>query len=103
MYRQPLYASRRYTYDKVKAMIEHQREKYGWEFLFLGANIDAAREAARFGIRADRAANYHADHIGTEVIYEAVSEAVCQVRNCAAPLSADWKRKIDADYKGRSK
>ena len=96
-------ASRRYTYDKVKAMIEHQREKYGWEFLFLGANIDAAREAARFGIRADRAANYHADHIGTEVIYEAVSEAVCQVRNCAAPLSADWKRKIDADYKGRSK
>ena len=96
-------ASRRYTYDKVKAMIERQREKYSWEFLFLGANIDAAREAARFGIRADRAANYHADHIGTEVIYEAVSEAVCQVRNCAAPLSADWKRKIDADYKGRSK
>ena len=96
-------ASRRYTYDKVKAMIEHQREKYGWESLFLGANIDAAREAARFGIRADRAANYHADHIGTEVIYEAVSEAVCQVRSCAAPLSADWKRKIDADYKGRSK
>ena len=96
-------ASRRYTYDKVKAMIEHQREKYGWEFLFLGANIDAAREAARFGIRADRSANYHADHIGTEVIYEAVSEAVCQVRSCAAPLSADWKRKIDADYKGRSK
>ena len=96
-------ASRRYTYNKVKAMIEHQREKYGWEFLFLGANIDAAREAARFGIRADRAANYHADHIGTEVIYEAVSEAVCQVRSCAAPLSADWKRKIDADYKGRSK
>ena len=96
-------ASRRYTYDKVKAMIERQRETYGWEFLFLGANIDAAREAARFGIRADRAANYHADHIGTEVIYEAVSEAVCQVRSCAAPLAADWKRKIDADYKGRSK
>ena len=96
-------ASCRYTYDKVKAMIERQRETYGWEFLFLGANIDAAREAARFGIRADRAANYHADHIGTEVIYEAVSEAVCQVRSCAAPLAADWKRKIDADYKGRSK
>ena len=96
-------ASRRYTYDKVKAMIEHQREKYGWEFLFLGANIDAAREAARFGIRADRAANYHADHIGTEVIYEAVSEAVCQVRSCAAPLSEDWKQKIDADYQERMK
>ena len=94
-------ASRRYTYDKVRSMIEHEKEKYGWEFLFLGANIDAAREAARFGISADRAANYHADHTGTGVIYEAVSQAVCQVRSCAAPLSADWKEKIDADYNGR--
>ena len=94
-------ASRRYTYDKVRSMIEHEKEKYGWEFLFLGANIDAAREAARFGISADRAANYYADHMGTGVIYEAVSQAVCQVRNCAAPLSADWKEKIDADYNGR--
>lgn len=96
-------ASRRYTYEKVKAMIQRQQEKYGWEFLFLGANIDAAREAARFGIRADRAANYHADSVGTEVIYEAVNEAVCQVRSSAAPLGADWKQKIDADFKGRSK
>ena len=93
-------ASRRYTYDKVKSMIERQREKYGWEFLFLGANIDAAREAARFGIRADCAADYHADSIGTEAVYESVCEAVCQVRR-SAPLAADWKRKIDADYKGR--
>ena len=95
-------ASRRYTYDKVKSMIERQRERYGWEFLFLGANIDAAREAARFGIRADCAADYHADSVGTEVIYEAVSEAVCQVRR-SAPLAADWKRNIDADFKGRKK
>ena len=94
-------ASRRYTYDKVRSMIQHEKEKYGWEFLFLGANIDAAREAARFGIGADRAANYHADHMGTGVIYEAVSEAVCQIRICAAPLSADWKEKIDADYNER--
>lgn len=94
-------ASRRYTYDKVKAQISRQKEKYGWEFLFLGANIDAAREAARFGINADRAANYHADHQGTGVIYETVSEAICHVRSCAAPLSADWKAKIDKDYKGR--
>ena len=94
-------ASRRYTYDKVRSMIRHEKEKYGWEFLFLGANIDAAREAARFGIGADRAANYHADHQGTSVIYEAVSEAVCQVRSCAAPLSADWKQNIDADYNER--
>ena len=95
-------ASRRYTYDKVKAMIERQRETYGWEFLFLGANIDAAREAARFGIRADCAADYHADSIGTEAVYESVCEAVCQVRR-AAPLAADWKQKIDADFKGRKR
>ena len=96
-------ASRFYTYDKVRAMIRHEKEKYGWEFLFLGANIDAAREASRFGISADRAANYHADHQGTGVIYEAVSQAVCQVRSCAAPLSEDWKQKIDADYQERMK
>ena len=93
-------ASRRYTYDKVKAMIERQRETYGWEFLFLGANIDAAQEAARFGIRADCAADYHADSIGTEAVYESVCEAVCQVRR-SAPLKASWKQKIDADFKGR--
>ncbi|MCI6958153.1 MAG: hypothetical protein SPI15_03495 [Candidatus Faecousia sp.] len=95
-------ASRRYTYEKVKAMIEGQKARYGWEFLFLGANIDAAREAARFGISADRAANYHADSAGTEVIYEAVSEAVCQVRSCA-PLAADWKERIDEDFRGRKR
>ena len=95
-------ASRRYTYDKVKAMIERQRETYGWEFLFLGANIDAAREAARCGIRADCAADYHADSIGTEAVYESVCEAVCQVRR-AAPLKASWKQRIDADFKGRKR
>ena len=93
-------ASRRYGYDQVKAMIECRQQEYGWEFLFLGANIDAAREAARFGIRADCAADYHADSIGTEAVYESVCEAVCQVRR-SAPLAADWKRKIDADFKGR--
>lgn len=96
-------ASRKYSYDRLKAMIERQKEKYGWEFLFLGANIDAAKEAARFGIGADRAANYHADSVGTSVIYESVSEAICQVRQCAVPLSADWKQKVDADYQKRGK
>ena len=95
-------ASRRYTYDKVKSMIERQRERYGWECLFLGANIDAAREAARFGIRADCAADYHADSIGTEAVYESVCEAVCQVRS-SAPLKASWKQRIDADFKGRKR
>lgn len=94
-------ASRRYTYDRVKAMIERQREKYGWEFLFLGANIDAAREAARFGIREECAANYHADSIGTETVYASVNEAVCQVRH-AAPLQASWRQKIDEDFMERN-
>ena len=96
-------ASCKYSYEKLKAMIERQKEKYGWEFLFLGANIDAAREAARFGINADRAANYHADSKGTNVIYETVSEAITQVRCCAAPLSADWKQRVDEDYRKRGK
>ena len=95
-------ASRRYDYREVKAMIEQMREKYGWEFLFLGANIDAAREAARFGIRADRAANYHADHRGTEVIYSAVSEAVTAFR-AARPLADDWRRSIDSDFESRDR
>ena len=95
-------ASRRYSYGKVKEMITRQKEKYGWEFLFLGANIDAAKEAARFGIDADRAANYHADTIGTEVIYEAVCETVCDFR-ASRPMAAGWKRKIDEDFKKRGK
>ena len=95
-------ASRKYSYDRLKAMIERQKEKFGWEFIFLGANIDAAKEAARFGISEDRAANYHADSKGTAVVYEAVSEAVCSVR-ASKPMSADWKRKVDADYRKRGK
>lgn len=93
-------ASREYTYDRVRKMIEHEQEKYGWEFLFLGANIDAAKEAARFGITEDRAANYHADHQGTAVIYEAVCDAVCDVR-ASRPMSREWKRNIDEDYMKR--
>ena len=95
-------ASREYSYDRVRKMIEHEQEKYGWEFLFLGANMDAAKEAARFGIGEDRAANYHADRQGTAVVYEAMNEAVRNVRACR-PMSADWKRKVEADYKKRGK
>jgi hypothetical protein len=95
-------ASRKYSYDRLKMMIERQKEKYGWEFIFLGANIDAAKEATRFGISEDRAANYHADSTGTAVIYEAMSEAVCSVRACR-PMNADWKKNVDADYKKRGK
>ena len=93
-------ASREYTYPRLKAMIQRQKEKYGWEFIFLGANIDAAKEAARFGIDPDRAANYHADHEGTAVIYKAVSEAVCELRSCR-PMTTEWRHSIDEDYKKR--
>ena len=93
-------ASRRYDYRKVREMIQRQKEKYGWEFLFLGANIDAAQEAARFGICADHTANYHADHRGTGLVYEAVNAAVCAVRE-SRPLKNDWRASIDADFENR--
>ena len=95
-------ASRRYDYETVRRIIEHKKEKYGWEFLFLGANIDAAKEAARFGIGADRAANYKCDEAGTALNYEVISEAVCCVR-AARPLSAGWKRRIDDDVERRGR
>ena len=93
-------ASRRYDYPRVREMIERQKEKYGWEFLFLGANIDAAKEAARFGISAERAANYHADHQGTGLVYEAVNAAVCAVR-ASRPLENEWRASIDKDFESR--
>ena len=96
-------ASRHYTYEKVKAMIQKEKEKYGWEFLFLGANIDAAREAARFGIGSEFAANYHADSVGTGVVYDTVNDAIRQVRTCSAPLQANWKDRVDRDFLGRKK
>ena len=80
-------ASRKYTYDKVRRMIERQKEKYNWEFIFLGANIDAAREAARFGISASRAARYECDSEGTELNFSVISEAVGEIRRCEAGMA----------------
>lgn len=94
-------SSYRYSYDKICHMIKHKKECYGWEFLFLGANIDAAEEAGRFGIDESMSANYHSDEIGTALNYEVISEAITCVRACKAPLSADWKRRIDEDYMRR--
>ena len=94
-------ASRRYTYDKVKQMVEHQKEKYGWEFLFLGANIDAFETAGRFGITEDRAANYNSDHEGTVLNYEVLAETVSRMRVASAPIDGGWKERIDADYVAR--
>ncbi len=96
-------ASRHYTYPKVKAMVERQKSRYGWEFLFLGANIDALEVAGHFGINKDYAANYHCDEEGTALNYEVLSEAICRVRGENKPLSADWKERIDADYEKRKR
>ena len=93
-------ASRRYTSDQVKAMVNRQKEKYGWEFLFLGANIDAVETAARFGIGEDRAVNYVNDRAGQALNYTEVSRAVRTIRSCA-PLTREWKENIEADYKAR--
>ena len=94
-------ASHRYSYQKVRHMIERQKERYGWEFLFLGANIDAAKEAGKFGIDASMAADYHSDSEGTALNYAVLSETISCARAGAAPLSADWKKRIDADFRRR--
>ena len=76
-------ASRRYNYNKVRRMIERQKEKYNWEFIFLGANIDAAAEAAKIGIGASRAARYECDSAGTALNYSVVGDTVAKLRKCA--------------------
>ena len=86
--------------DRVKAMIENQKKKYGWEFLFIGANIDAGETAKHFGIDADRAVDYHADRKGTAVLYDTVSETVCHMR-ASAPISSDWSNDIKKDFESR--
>jgi len=94
--------SRRYTYEKVKQMIERQKNKYGWEFLFLGANIDAAAEASRFGIDKDHAVDYHCDSEGTALNYRVLGETIATVRSGSA-VPTEWKKSIDADFNARKK
>ena len=101
-------ASRMYTYEKLKQMVEHQKKRYGWEFLFLGANIDAVKEAGRFGIRPDRAVNYECDSAGMEVNYKALSKVVSSVRGCVGAEEmcnalSGWDGDIQADYSRRHK
>lgn len=93
-------ASHAYSSDEVKAMVQRQKEKHGWEFLFLGANIDAVETAAHFGIGEDRAVTFHNDSEGQALNYAEVSIAVSQVR-ANASLSRDWKNRIEEDYKTR--
>ena len=93
-------ASRKYSAQEVRQKIERMKEEKGWEFLFIGANIDAVQTAGRFGINADRAVNYKADKRGTHVLYECVSTAVGNIR-ANAPMKADWSEAIAEDYKNR--
>jgi len=98
-------ASREFDYAKIKSMVERQKDKFGWEFIFLGANIDAVDVAGRFGIGRNRAQNFHNDSEGIALNYQAVSEAVASFRAApaCAPLADDWSEKIDMDFKRRGR
>ena len=93
-------ASHRYNSDEVKKMVERQRKKYGWEFLFLGANIDAVETAGRYGIDGSRAVRFHNDRKGVKLNYETVSRTVGSMR-MNVPVADDWKADIEADYASR--
>lgn len=93
-------SSREYCADTVKALIERHKAEFGWEFIFLSANIDAVETAGRFGISADRAQNYHADSDGVELNFRVMSEAVSCFRESTA-VPADWNSRIEKDYKKR--
>jgi uncharacterized protein YegL len=104
-------ASHKYTAEQVKSMIKNQQDKYKWEFLFLGANIDAVETASHFGIGADRAVDYNCDEEGTLLNYKVISETVASVRRskaCSAAMAmkespADWSAEIKKDYEKRKR
>lgn len=98
-------SSKNYTYSKVRSMIERQKSKFGWEFIFLGANIDAEGEAEKFGIGRDMAVTYKCDREGTALNYEVISETVSCMRAChgSAPVNRDWKKRINDDVRRRGK
>ena len=93
-------ASHKYSSDSVKRMIERQKERYGWEFLFIGANIDAVETAAQYGICEDRAVNYHADPMGTACLYDNVSDVVFSLR-MGCDIEENWSEKLNKDFKSR--
>ena len=93
-------SSRKYTAEKIKQLITHQQEKYGWEFLFLGANIDAVSEARKFGIREENAADFICDEKGTALNYAVLDAAIKTVRS-NKKLDASWKAEIEVDFERR--
>ncbi|MGN1389121.1 MAG: hypothetical protein ACI4WR_05705 [Bulleidia sp.] len=94
-------ASREYSYERVAKMVERQKEKYGWEFLFLGANIDAVETAGRFGISEDRAADFNCDDEGIALSYNVLADTLIEMRESAAPVGNAWKQRIDEDFEKR--
>ena len=91
-------ASRKYSYKQVKQLISTKQEE-GWDFLFLGANIDAAAEAQRIGIAPERAATYRADAAGTSVMFQAVCSETINLRNNTSSHDSGWRADIDEDVK----
>ena len=95
-------SSTEYDYQKVKSMISDVKEKYNWEFLFLGANIDAINEASKFGINKDNAVRYHSDKKGTKENFEAINEAMTSYRTTNV-IKKNWKRRVEEDFNQRDK
>jgi len=92
-------ASRNYSKSEVKKLIKNQTEKYGWEFIFLAANIDAVQAAENIGIRAERAVNYRQNKKGVKMTYEAMSNAISAVRRCESLDNERWRADIDESNK----
>ena len=95
-------ASHRYSRREVKQMVERQKDRYGWEFLFLGANIDAVSAAEDIGIHRDRSVKYVQDTAGMELNYEVVSDTLCRMR-MGRSVAADWKARIEEDEAKRGR
>ena len=93
-------SSREFSYHKVQKMIRSRRKNSGWEFIFLGANIDATETASSLGIYKDRAANYNADHRGISINFEAVGSALCTLRE-TGDIKENWCDKITKDFEER--
>ena len=93
-------ASRHFDADEVKRMVEHEKEKYGWEFIFLGADIDAVETAGRIGIDRSRAANYRKDTVGNETMFASVDAAITMARTCPT-IDGSWKAEVDKDFEER--
>lgn len=95
-------SSRVYDYEKIKKLVKKQQEKYGWEFIFLGANIDAITEAGRLGIASNRAVRYECDGVGTMLNFECMSESIANFR-VAESMPENWKEKIEKYHSKKNK